>query len=285
MNWILISGLSGAGKSITVHALEDLGYFCVDNLPMTLLPQLAKGLKADGPHRAAHAAVVIDARGAGYGLEAFSGVLKELRAGGVDPRVVFLEAEEEVLITRFKETRRKHPLSSHECPLAEAIARERSLLAPVREAADIIIDTTYTHLHQLRDLVRQRVEPMAPQKFSVLLQSFGYKHGLPQDADIVFDGRCLPNPYWEPSLRALSGRDEDVIRFMDAQPASAKMLTSLIEFLEEWLPYFETDNRVYLNVSVGCTGGQHRSVYLVEKLAKHLNAVHKGVIVRHRELI
>ncbi len=284
MNWILISGLSGAGKSIAMRALEDLGFFCVDNLPMTMLPALVEQVRAAGADRERHVAVVVDARGAGRGLEKFSDVIKQLREGGIHPQVIFLEAEDNVLITRFKETRRRHPLTSDDCTLSEAISRERALLAPLRESADVVIDTTHTHLYQLRDLVRQRLSESAPDSFSVLLQSFGYKNGVPQDADMVFDARCLPNPYWEPALRSLTGKDEEVVRFLENQPQAAKMLASLQGFLDQWIPAFEHDNRAYLNIAIGCTGGQHRSVYLVDRIAEHLGGKRESVIVRHREL-
>ncbi len=284
MNWILISGLSGAGKSIAMRALEDLGFFCVDNLPMTMVPALAEQFRAAGTDRERPVAVVVDARGAGRGLEKFSDVIRQLRADGIHPQVIFLEAEDNVLITRFKETRRRHPLTSKDCTLSEAISRERALLAPLKENADVVIDTTHTHLYQLRDLVRQRLYESAPDSFSVLLQSFGYKNGVPQDADMVFDARCLPNPFWQPELRSLTGQDQEVIRYLEAQPEAAKMLASLEGFLDQWIPAFEHDNRAYLNIAIGCTGGQHRSVYLVEKLAEHLNGKRETVIVRHREL-
>ena len=285
MNWILISGLSGAGKSIAMRALEDLGFFCVDNIPMTMVPALVEQVQAAGTDRERHVAVVVDARGAGRGLEKFSDVVDQLRESGIRPQVIFLEAEDNVLITRFKETRRRHPLTSSDCPLSEAISRERALLAPLRESADVIIDTTHTHLYQLRDLVRQRLSESAPNTFSVLLQSFGYKNGVPQDADMVFDARCLPNPFWKPELRSLTGQDQAVVRYLDNQPEAVKMLASLIGFLDEWIPAFEHDNRAYLNIAVGCTGGQHRSVYLVERIGEHLSGMREGgVIVRHREL-
>ncbi len=284
MNWILISGLSGAGKSIAMRALEDLGFFCVDNLPMTMVPALVEQVRAAGMDRERRVAVVVDARGAGRGLEKFSDVISQLREGGINPQVMFLEAEDNALITRFKETRRRHPLTSKDCTLSEAINRERALLAPLRENADVVIDTTHTHLYQLRDLVRQRLYESAPNGFSVLLQSFGYKNGVPQDADMVFDARCLPNPFWKPELRSLTGHDEAVARYLEDQPEAAKMLASLKSFLDEWIPAFEQDNRAYLNIAIGCTGGQHRSVYLVDKIAEHLSAKREGVIVRHREL-
>ncbi len=284
MNWILISGLSGAGKSIAMRALEDLGYFCVDNLPMTMVPALVEQFRRAGTDRERHVAVVVDARGAGRGLEKFSEVVQQMRQDGINPQVIFLEAEDNVLITRFKETRRRHPLTSRECTLSEAISRERALLAPLRESADVIIDTTHTHLYQLRDLVRQRLYESAPDSFSVSLQSFGYKNGVPQDADMVFDARCLPNPYWQPELKSLTGQDEEVIRYLEAQPQAKKMLESLKGFLDQWIPAFEQDNRAYLNIAIGCTGGQHRSVYLVDKIAEHLSGKRDSVIVHHRDL-
>ena len=284
MNWILISGLSGAGKSIAMRALEDLGFFCVDNLPMTMVPALVEQVRRAGTDRERHVAVVVDARGAGRGLEKFSEVIQQMRQDGINPQVIFLEAEDNVLITRFKETRRRHPLTSKDCTLSEAISRERALLAPLRENADVVIDTTHTHLYQLRDLVRQRLYDSAPDSFSVMLQSFGYKNGVPQDADMVFDARCLPNPYWKPELKSLNGQDEEVIRYLEAQPEAMKMLESLKGFLDQWIPAFELDNRAYLNIAIGCTGGQHRSVYLVDRIAEHLSGKRESVIVRHRDL-
>lgn len=267
-----------------MRALEDIGYFCVDNLPATMLPALVEQVRAAGNDRERHVAVVVDARGAGRGLEKFSEVIKELRVSGIKPQMIFLEAEDNALITRFKETRRRHPLTSKECALSEAINRERALLAPLRENADVVIDTTHTNLYQLRDLVRQRLHDSALDSFSVLLQSFGYKNGVPQDADMVFDARCLPNPFWKPELRSLTGQDEKVVQYLEAQPQAVKMLASLKGFLDEWIPAFEHDNRAYLNIAIGCTGGQHRSVYLVERIAEHLDGKRESVIVRHRDL-
>lgn len=284
MNWILISGLSGAGKSVAVHALEDMGYYCTDNMPLSLLPQYLQTLRAEEPDRLKRVAVVIDARSTAGGLERISGLLDSLRAEGADARIIYLEAEDEVLINRFKETRRKHPLSTEQRSLSEAISSERTLLSPVRRLATVVLDTTATNIYQLRDMIREHVAPSSRQQFSVLLQSFGYKRGIPQDADVVFDARCLPNPYWKEELRPLTGKDEAVCAFLDAQPVAAKMLASLKSFLEEWLPAFEDNNRAYLSIAVGCTGGRHRSVYLVEMLARQLNATRGGVMIRHREL-
>lgn len=284
MNWILISGLSGAGKSVAAHALEDMGYYCTDNIPLSLLPQYLQTLRAEEPDRVNYVAVVIDARSTAGGLERISSVLDRLRAEGADARIVYLEAEDEILVNRFKETRRKHPLSTEKRSLSEAISKERVLLSPVRRLATVVVDTSATHIYQLRDIIREHVVPSSQQQFSVLLQSFGYKRGIPQDADVVFDARCLPNPYWKEELRPLTGKDEAVRQFLDAQPVAEKMLASLKRFLEEWLPAFEENNRAYLSIAIGCTGGRHRSVYLVDMLARQLHETRGGVMVRHREL-
>ncbi|MDX1434323.1 MAG: RNase adapter RapZ [Gammaproteobacteria bacterium] len=283
MKLLVISGLSGAGKSIALNVLEDLDYYCVDNLPLKLLPALVRELVQTEPVHE-DVAVVIDARNLTVAFDRFPDTVREVRAQGVDCEVVFLDADDEVLLKRFSETRRKHPLTDDDVALGEAIRRERDLLGPVREQADITIDTTRTQYHELRDLIRDRLDRNPHHTLSLLFLSFGFKHGLPPDADIVFDARCLPNPYWEVGLRPLSGRDPDVAAFLDAQPAVGEMLQSLRQFLEQWIPAYEADNRSYLTVAIGCTGGNHRSVYLVERLAEHFRAKRGGVIVRHRDV-
>ncbi len=284
MKLVVISGLSGAGKSTAMHALEDLGYYCVDNLPMQLLPALAESLAGDPDRALEHVAVVVDARNPRTGFDLFPDLLEPIRDQGVTCVVLFLEAGDHILLKRFSETRRKHPLTAADVPLGEALRRERVLLEPVRRCADICIDTTTTHLHQLRDLIRQRVAERPLDSLSLLFQSFGYKHGMPPDADMVFDVRCLPNPHWEPNLRNLSGKDEAVARFLDAEPKVRSMVENLTTFLERWVPEFEAENRAYLTVAIGCTGGHHRSVYIVETLAAHFRGRRDGVIVRHREV-
>ena len=280
MRFIIISGVSGGGKSVALHALEDLGYFSVDNLPLRLLPALADELTGHD-----RVAAVVDARDPRQTLEGFASLLDEIRLRGISPEVIFVEADRDVLIERFSETRRRHPLTEGERPLAEALERESKLLQPVRQRAEIIIDSTRTNIHQLRSLVQDRVGRHDPRDaMSLLLQSFGFKHGTPRDTDLMFDVRCLPNPYWNPALRGLTGKDDAVRTFLGASNDVLAMCRSLTEFLERWIPCFEQENRVYLSVSIGCTGGRHRSVYVVETLAERLRVHYPYLLVRHRDL-
>ena len=283
MKLIVISGLSGAGKSIALNVLEDLGYYCVDNLPLGLLEAFAVELAAAQP-RPERVAAVIDARNLSTTFDRFPAIKTAIGNQGVDCEVVFLEADDDAITKRFSETRRKHPLTAANVALLEAIRRERTLLEPVRDLADICIDTSRTQYHELRELIRQRVDRRPLQTMSLQFLSFGYKHGIPLDADYVFDVRSLPNPYWESGLRQLNGRDEKVIAFLDSQPAVRAMLTSLRGFLDQWIPTFEDDNRAYLTVAVGCTGGNHRSVYVVERLAAQFREGRNGVLLRHRDI-
>ena len=280
MGLVVVSGLSGAGKSVAMHALEDLGYYCVDNLPVSLLPVFVEEL--DGA--VARTAVSLDARNGATALAALPGHIRELREAGVIREVLFLEAVDDVLLNRFSETRRKHPLTGGTRTLREALALERQLLEGVREQADVVIDTTLINLHQLRDLIRQRVVQRHAGAMALVFESFGYKHGIPITADLVFDARCLPNPYWQPALRALTGKDAEVARFLDRQPLFGAYLAEITGLLERWVPHFEKDNRAYFTVAVGCTGGQHRSVYMVERLAAHFGDGREEVLARHREL-
>ncbi len=283
MKLIVISGLSGAGKSIALNVLEDLGYYCVDNLPLGLLEAFAVELAAAQP-TPERVAAVIDARNLSAAFDRFPEIKTAIGNQGVDCEVVFLEADDNAITKRFSETRRKHPLTAANVALLEAIQRERTLLEPVRDLADSCIDTSRTRYHELRELIRQRVDRRPLQTMSLQFLSFGYKHGIPLDADYVFDVRSLPNPYWEVGLRQLNGRDEKVVAFLDSQPAVRAMLTSLREFLDQWIPTFEDDNRAYLTVAVGCTGGNHRSVYVVELLAAQFREGRNGVLVRHRDV-
>jgi len=282
MKLVIISGLSGSGKSIALHVLEDLGHYCIDNLPIGMLPALAEQLQRR--QRNEPVAVGIDARNLIDELQRFPAILAELHQAGVQTDVLFLEAEDTTLIKRFSETRRRHPLSSTETPLAEAIVQERQLLEPVAAEARLLIDTTHTNVHQLRDLIRQRVEGADAGGLSVLFQSFGFKHGVPVDADFVFDIRCIPNPHWVPELRSLTGRDQPVIDYLESHPDVIRMFEDIRSFLDNWIPRFAADNRSYMTVAVGCTGGQHRSVYMVERLADHFRQQQPGVLCRHREL-
>jgi UPF0042 nucleotide-binding protein len=280
MKLLIVSGLSGAGKTIALHSLEDMGFYCVDNLPVNLLPAFAEQTKQLEAHEGV--AVGVDARTPA--LHDMPALLQTLSDINIPYQILFLEADDEVLIKRFSETRRKHPLSSSQVPLREAIQQERQLLEPLARRADIRLNTSFMPVHQLRDMIRLQIKLRSNQILSLLFQSFGFKYGIPSDADFVFDVRCLPNPYWESELRNLTGLDGAVINFLQRQPKVQQMQTAIIEFLEAWLPQFAADNRSYLTVAIGCTGGQHRSVYLASQLAKHFSEQREGVLVRHREL-
>lgn len=287
MDFIIVSGLSGAGKSVALHTLEDLGYSCIDNLPLFLLRELALGLPrgSDGGRRdMIGTAVGIDARNSGGHLADLPAIIDDLRAGGLRVHVLFLEADTDTLIRRFSETRRKHPLTGPARALTEAIELERRLLDPLRQVAESRIDTSLINVHELRDLVRESLAGPRAARASVLLQSFGYKRGVPSGVDFLFDVRCLPNPYWQPALRKLTGLDEPVIRFLEESPEVIAMRADLTGFLDAWIPRFETDGRSYLTIGIGCTGGQHRSVYMVEALGRHFSAGGHRVLVRHRDL-
>jgi len=284
MKLVIVSGLSGSGKSIALRTLEDLGHYCIDNLPVFLLKDLAAGLSTTSDAFFADTAVGIDARNKEEDLHSLPGLIESSRAKGIDCRLVFLEADNETLIKRFSETRRKHPCTRSDRPLAEALLVERNMLEPIRRVADLRINTTHTNVHELRDLVRERMGGDTSPKTSILVQSFGFKHGMPQDVDFVFDVRCLPNPHWEAALRPLTGLDQQVVDFLEGCPDVLRMRDDLLAFFKRWIPAFETDGRSYLTIAVGCTGGQHRSVYMVESLRRHFEQCGHKVMVRHREL-
>ena len=283
MKLIIVSGLSGSGKSVALHTLEDLGYYCIDNLPAGLLSALALELRL-AAKPVENIAIGIDARNLPQSLQQFNEILDQLKAQGISNEILFITCDQATLIKRFSETRRRHPLSNENVSLAEAVDLERQLLEPIARRADLFIDTSQTTIHQLRDLVHQRVERREESRLSLMFQSFGFKHGIPSDADFVFDVRCLPNPHWQPELRALTGRDEAVVQYLDSETQVTAMLENLSGFLDTWIPAFEADNRSYLTVAIGCTGGQHRSVYLAEKLARHFEGQYPNVTTRHREL-
>lgn len=283
MRIIIVSGLSGSGKTIALQTLEDRDCYCVDNLPFGLIAAGA-GDPAAGATLPTTVAVGVDARNFFDELTRFPALLAELRGNGLQVEVLFLQADEDVLLKRYSETRRRHPLGLGDLPLREAIRQERRLLEPVVASADLIIDTSETNLYQLRDMICARVLDTPGEAMSLLFESFGFKNGVPADADFVFDVRCLPNPHWEPALRPLTGLDPAVIDFLDQQPDVAAMIADLRRFLTDWLPRFETSNRSYLTVAIGCTGGQHRSVFIVEALAQHFRSIRRHVMARHREL-
>ena len=285
MKLVIVSGLSGSGKSVALHTLEDLDYYCIDNLPIGLLESFAQQL-LDNPRASQdNIAVGIDARSLPDDLQHFPQILKHLRDRGIHTEVLYLQADDDTLLKRFSETRRKHPLGKGNVPLSDAIRQERSLLQPISSNASLHIDTTHTNVHQLRDLVQERVGAKTAGTLSLLFKSFGFKHGVPEDADFVFDVRCLPNPHWDPRLRPQTGLDEDVVDYLGDQPLVNEMLEELSRFLATWIPHFERENRSYLTVALGCTGGQHRSVYLAQRLGEHFKTRYPSVLVRHRDLL
>ncbi len=284
MKLVIVTGLSGSGKSIALHALEDLGYYCIDNLPLFLLEGFVGRLMEKGDDFYRLAAIGIDARNQSTGLKQAKKQVKLLRNKGLQCEIIFLEAQADTLIRRFSETRRKHPLTGSNRPLAEAIKLEKELLEPFLSDADLLIDTTRTNVHELRDIIRTRLGDPEGMTLSLLFQSFGFKHSVPADADFVFDVRCLPNPHWQTELRALTGLDDEVVAYLEQNSTVNRMREDLVGFLENWIPRFEADGRTYVTVAVGCTGGQHRSVYITEQLAVHFKERGRKVLIRHREL-
>ena len=277
MQLVLISGLSGSGKSIAIKALEDGGYYCVDNLPILLLTETTDFLRKAGYEKIA---ISVDAR-SGKALEFLPRTLDTLRQSGMDLRILFLDAKNDTLVRRFTETRRRHPLAQGDVTIEECIAHERELLAPVGELGHRI-DTSDAQPNALRGWIKDLLD-VDTSRMTVLFQSFGYKQGIPLDSDLVFDVRFLPNPFYDPRLRPLTGNDAQVVAFMQSNPDAAKLLGEISTFVDNWLPHYLRDNRSYLTIAIGCTGGQHRSVYLTEKLA----ACFRGrvpVLVRHRQL-
>jgi len=282
---VIISGLSGSGKSVALHALEDLGFYCIDNIPMTLLRSFVDELLLRNDPAFENVGVGLDARNRRRSdIAEIPALVKQLRVNAVACEVVFLETDDKVLLSRFSETRRKHPLTDESTSLADAIKSERELLGPVIDTAELVIDTTDMTVSQLREQISERVAPRRPGKLSIMIESFGYKHGLPANADFVFDVRCLPNPYWEPQLRPLSGTDAPVRSFLDAQPLVQEMITAIADFLEEWIPRYQDFQRSYLTVAIGCTGGMHRSVYVAEAIAKRLEKKYGPIRTQHDEL-
>jgi UPF0042 nucleotide-binding protein len=281
MRLIIISGSSGSGKSTALHVLEDMGFICIDNLPASLLPNLVKRINQDDEKQYA---VSIDARNSAEDIASLPLLIKSVDLAALKYRVMFLDAEDNVLLRRFSETRRRHPLSNQDTNLQAAITSEKKLLKPIIDIADINIDTSDMGFHDLRDLVKRNIFAFNKSSTSILFQSFGFKYGLPRDADLVFDVRCLPNPHWDISLRVLTGNDEGVIKFLEKEPEVIDMYDDIRIYLERWLPAYEANNRSYMTICIGCTGGQHRSVYLCNILTKHFQKTLDDVQLRHREL-
>jgi UPF0042 nucleotide-binding protein len=281
---IIVSGLSGSGKSVALNVLEDLGYYCIDNMPAALLKSLLDEVTQSGEKRATRVAVGVDARNRLHDIEALPELIAELKRANVQTDLLFLQADDDILLKRYSETRRRHPLAEQGTDLRAAILSERELLGQVINAADLIIDTSRTSIYDLAEEIRERVDRRQVNMLSVLIESFGYKHGIPSDADFVFDLRCLPNPYWNADLRSLNGRDTRVGEFLDAEPDFTQMYEDILAFLMRWIPKYLSFDRAYLTVALGCTGGQHRSVYMVEKLVAALKETHDPVHKLHNEL-
>ncbi|MBT8102704.1 MAG: RNase adapter RapZ [Gammaproteobacteria bacterium] len=281
---IIVSGLSGSGKTVALHVLEDLGYYCIDNLPAALLKAAVREVRSRGKGSAKLLAVGVDARARTADLSSLPELLRELEEQEVVAEIIFLHASDEILLKRYGETRRRHPLAEQGTELHAAIDAEREILAEIHNAADLIIDTSQISIYELADILRARVDRRQTEKLSVLIQSFGFKHGIPADADFVFDLRSLPNPYWTLELRGFTGLDKEVSDFLNAQPSFTGMFEDIRDFLERWIPHYQESHRGYLTVALGCTGGQHRSVCMTEKLAATLRATNDPVLVRHNSL-
>jgi len=281
---IIVSGLSGSGKSIALHVLEDIGYYCIDNLPAGLLVAAVDEVRRSSGDAPKLLAVGVDARNYAENLDNLPDLLRELRSQGVKTDIVFLHASDEILLQRYGETRRRHPLAEQGQQLRAAIKSERSFLSELQISADLIIDTSQSSIYELADTIRSRVDRRDTDDLSVLIESFGFKYGIPTDADFVFDLRSLPNPYWTMELRGLNGLDQEVQSFLDDQEKFTAMFEDIRAFLSRWVPHYKSANRGYLTVAIGCTGGQHRSVYMMEKLATALRQHHEPVLTRHNSL-
>jgi len=283
MKLVIISGRSGSGKSTALNVLEDLGFYCIDNLPVALLPSLSTKIQ-QGKQANQDVAVSIDARNIPTDLANFAQIIRQLEGIQSKVEIVYLDAHTDTLLTRFSATRRKHPLTGPDTPLLEAIKIEGDLLQHIKEMADLNVDTTHLSMHQLRSIIKKRVVQKQGEEMSLLFESFGFKHGIPKDSDLVFDVRCLPNPYWDPMLRQFTGQDGVIVDFLGKEDTVNAMFADISKFLKTWLPEFQQNNRTYMTVSIGCTGGQHRSVYMAERLFAHYQQSYGNVQLRHREL-
>ena len=284
MRLIIVSGLSGSGKSVALHQLEDIDFYCVDNIPAALLKPFISHTIRGTDEVYPRTAVGLDARNRPNEIDTIPALVGELRRSGIGCEVLFLHASDEVLLKRYAETRRKHPLVSSDVSLREAIASERKLLEPIVAAADLVLDTSAMGVHALRELIRERIDRRSDGRLALMFESFGYKHGIPGDADFVFDVRSLPNPYWQPALRHLNGRDAPVVAYLETHESVRVMIAALTEFLTARIGEFAQANRSYLTIAIGCTGGQHRSVYIAEELARHFRRVYPQVLTRHDSL-
>ncbi|MCY4657940.1 MAG: RNase adapter RapZ [Gammaproteobacteria bacterium] len=283
MKCYVISGRSGSGKSTMLRSLEDFGFNCVDNLPTSMLPSLVQHASNAVPTQ--HIAVCIDIRNSLPELEQFPSVYQQLKKQGIEISLIYMDALSAVLVKRFSDTRRRHPLDKTGMDLRQAMDEETKVLENIASMADLKIDSTNLSTHDLVLQTKERLVEKADPGISLLFRSFGFRYGVPVDADLVFDARCLPNPHWEEHLRPLTGRDQPVVEYLDSQPLVNEFFTDVSDFLQKWIPIFSSQHRVYFTVAIGCTGGKHRSVYLAERLGRAFNAQYPGLLVRHREPI
>jgi UPF0042 nucleotide-binding protein len=285
MRLIIVSGMSGSGKSVALDSLEDMGFYCIDNIPAALLGGVIREIIEARDSLYDNLAVGVDARNRATDLQIVPALLRSIKQQGIQCEIIFLHAENRVLLTRFRETRRRHPLRGQNMSLNDAISQEHELLGPVINSANLVIDTSKISIYELRELLQARLADRDKDQLSIQVESFGFKHGVPYDADFVFDVRCLPNPYWEMELRPLNGKDQRVIEFLETDPTAATMQKDILDFLQRRIPEFIGNNRNYLTVALGCTGGQHRSVYLADRIAAVLSEQQENVIITHSELI
>lgn len=279
MKLILVSGRSGSGKSVALRVLEDLGFYAVDNLPLNLLPALIHMLTQDQER----VAISVDVRNMPYDANELGEILDYL-PDSVELDLIYLDADDNALIRRFAETRRLHPLSADATPLDEAIKQERLILDPLASRADMFVDTTDLSVHALAELIREKVLGKKDKRLIITFESFGFKHGIPKDADFMFDARFLPNPHWEPELKPLTGLDQPVKDYLASHQVVNKFIWQISGFLQTWLPHLERNNRSYLTIAIGCTGGQHRSVFVAESLAQSFGKTLPDVKSRHRDI-
>lgn len=281
MQLVIISGRSGSGISSALRALEDTGMICIDNLPVALLSHLVDTTDLATDQRYA---VTLDARSNLGQLQDFAALHTKLKQECHSVQVIFLDSRDDILLRRFSETRRKHPLTGKQVDLKDAIGQESDLLSPVADLADQVIDTSNLSLHELRDIIQKAVAGSEHVAMAIQFQSFGFKRGVPAEADLIFDARCLPNPYWVAELRQCSGNDDKVKAFLQSDPLVLALQNDITQYLHTWLPHYAATNRSYITVAIGCTGGQHRSVYLCNQLAERFGDEHTNVLVRHRDL-
>ncbi len=282
MNFVIVSGLSGSGKTMALNTLEDNGYYCIDNLPLSLLPAL---FQSSSIMMREKVAIGVDVRSREMGLKKIPDDVKKIREQGHKVTLLYLHAEEQILHKRYNETRRKHPLTNNQISLTQALQRETVMMAPIRIAADFEIDTTYTNIYQLSNFLRSRVCNDTDGNLSLMFQSFGFKHGIPSSTDFMFDVRCLPNPYWISEIRQYNGAHSEIANWLETHESVLEMKNDLIHFTQKWIPSFIENQRAYLTVSIGCTGGRHRSVYITEQLAHYFRQQYASdVTLFHREI-